>query len=363
MKVGAGCSPDPRPWSLRTSCRSRTAGQETPADEELDAVWPRRFDLETIRAMLGEGADQVLRDVLASRVNAPLWSLIDRGGGRWRPTVTRLTFLVSGGEPPAPRAVCQVAELLHTGSLIIDDIQDGATERRGGPPAHEIYGVPTALNAANTAYFRAFEILRRSLPDALRLRALDMLSEELFAAHLGQALDLALGPHLRQTALRSEHYFVLARAKTGALVRIAARLGAIAAGADAATEGALGEWASELGVAYQIKNDLDGLAAGMHDVVACRPTYPLLLILEHDGPVARALRSRLGGSALTDGETHELRALFAGARVAERGRAAARLAAGRALDAIRSLPAAESRAALERLTHELAGDPTHAREQ
>jgi geranylgeranyl diphosphate synthase type I len=333
-----------------------------PADEgaELDAVWPRRFELETIRAMLGEGADQVLRDVLASRVNAPVWSLVDRGGRRWRPTVTRLAFLVSGGTPPAPRAICQVAELLHTGSLIIDDIQDGATERRGGPSAHVIYGVPTALNAANAAYFRALEILRRSLPDALRLRALDMLSEELFAAHLGQALDLALGPHLPQTALRSAHYFVLARAKTGALVRIAARLGAIAAGADAATEAALGEWASELGVAYQIHNDLDDLASNMHDVVTCRPTYPLLLILEHDGRAAAALRARLGGPALTTGEIEELRRLFAGARITERGRAAARLAARRALDAIRSLPAMESRTALERLTHELAGAPTRA---
>ena len=362
MKVGAGCSPDPRPWSIPGVPDRRTAGQAAPSNEgaELEAVWPRRFDLETIRDMLGEEADQVLCDVLASRVNAPVWSLADRGGKRWRPTVSRLAFLVSGGAPPAPEPICQVAELLHTGSLIIDDIQDDATERRGGPAAHAIYGIPTALNAANTAYFRALEILRRSLPNEPRLRALDMMTEELFAAHLGQALDLALAPQLRHAALRTSHYFALARAKTGALVRIAARLGAIAAGADPATEAVLGDWASELGVAYQIHNDLGDLASGMHDVVACRPTYPLLLVLEHDGPAAATLRSRLGRPALTDGEIRELRALFARERVTERGRAAARLAAGRALAAIRSLPAVESRAALERITHELAGDPTHA---
>jgi geranylgeranyl pyrophosphate synthase len=184
-----------------------------------------------------------------------------------------------------------------------------------------------------------------------------MLAEELFAAHLGQALDLALAPHFRRTTLRSAHYFVLARAKTGALVRIAARLGAIAADATAAHETALGEWASELGVAYQIDNDLDDLGSDMQDVMACRPTYPLLLILEQGGPGAATLSARLGRPALADGDIRELRNLFVRERVAERGRAAARRSTKRALDAIRTLPASESRDALERMTHELAGDP------
>ena len=339
----------------RPSVREGTATAVEVA--QLETVWPRRFDLESIRALLGAKADQVLCDVLASRVNAPIWSLADRGGKRWRPTISRLAFEVTGGTPPAPEAICQVAEVLHTGSLIIDDIQDGATERRGGPAAHVAYGMPTALNAANTAYFRALEILRHALPNDLRLRALDVLAEELFAAHLGQALDLALASQLRGTALRSEHYFVLARAKTGALVRIAARLGAIAADAKASHDAALAEWGSELGIAYQIDNDLDDLATGMHDVTACRPTYPLLLILEQDDPAAATLRARLGRPILTDADARGLRTLFARERVAERARAAARLSVVRALEAIGTLPAGESRDALGRITHELAGDP------
>jgi len=360
MKLVGGDAAERQTWSSRDRPRRPIVREGTPPATDaaqLEAVWPRRFDLDAIRALLGAEADQVLCDVLASRVNASIWSLADRGGKRWRPAISRLAFLVTGGTPPVPEAVCQVAEVLHTGSLIVDDIQDGATERRGGPAAHVAYGMPTALNAANAAYFRALEILRRALPDDLRLRALDMLAEELFAAHLGQALDLALAPRLPRTALRSAHYFVLARAKTGALVRIAARLGAIAADAEAAHEAVLGEWASELGVAYQINNDLDDLAAGMHDVTACRPTYPVLLILEQGGPGAATLSSHLGRPALTDGDVRELRDLFARERVAERGRAAARLSATRALEAIRTLPAGEARDALERITHELAGDP------
>ena len=358
MKLLDGGAPDTRPTSIhvvRPPPRPTELTAPPHAAAELEAIWPKRFDLETLRAMLGDGADHVLSNVLASRVNAPVWSLAERGGRRWRPAVSRLAFLVTGGTPPAPPAIFQVAELLHTGSLIIDDIQDGAEERRHGPAAHVTYGVPAALNAANTAYFRALEILRHCLPDRPRLRALDMLAEELFAAHLGQALDLALGPRLQEMVPSTAHYFVLARAKTGALVRIAARLGAISAEADPADETALGVWASELGVAYQIHNDLNDLAAGMQDVIGCRPTYPLLLALEDDGPVAAALRARLGQPALTNGDVHELRRLFARERIAERGLATAERATDRALAALRSLPAVESRDALERMTHDLAG--------
>ena len=358
MKLVGGDAAERRTCSSRDRPRRPIVREGTPPATDaaqLEAVWPRRFDLDAIRALLGAEADQVLCDVLASRVNASIWSLADRGGKRWRPSISRLAFLVTGGTPPVPEAVCQVAEVLHTGSLIVDDIQDGATERRGGPAVHVTYGIPTALNAANTAYFRALEILRRALPNDLRLRALDMLAEELFAAHLGQALDLALAPRLPRTALRSAHYFVLARAKTGALVRIAARLGAIAADAEAAHEAALGEWASELGVAYQIQNDLDDLASGMHDVISCRPTYPLLLILEQGGPTAATLSARLGGPPLTSAASRELRDLFARERVGERGRDEARLSAERALDALRTLPAGESRNALEGMTRELSG--------
>jgi len=336
-------------------------GREPVREEAgLESVWPRRFGLEDLRTFLGEEADQALCDVIARRVSAPIWDLADRGGRRWRPAVSRLAFLACGGAPPVPAAICQVAELLHTASLIVDDIQDGAAERRGGSAAHVVHGIPAALGAANAAYFRAFEILRPVLPGARRLRALEMLAEEMFAAHLGQALDLGLEPASGTTRSPTAHYVVLARAKTGALVRIAARLGAIAANAHPADEAALCEWASELGVAYQIHNDLRDVEAAMRDVAAGRPTYPVLLVLEDGGRDATVLRAHLGRGPRDDAAVRELRALFARARVVERGRTAARRAIGRALEAIRRLPAAEPRAALARLTRDLTGERTHA---
>lgn len=316
----------------------------------LDAfhdVWPRTFPLGELRALLGAEADELVAEVLARQVNAPVWTLVDRGGKRWRTTISRLAYRVAGGCEPAPDAVFEVPELLHNASLVVDDIEDAATERRGGAAAHLSYGLPVALNAANAAYFRALSVLRAHLDDRPRLRVLDMLGEELFAAHLGQALDLTLGTYVRVgVALRTAHYELLARAKTGALVRIAARLGAIAAGAEVATEDALAAWAGELGVAYQIRDDVDDLVPGSSDLEHGRVTYPLLALLEDERPhVQAAVRRWLdGGDAtscltglLDDPELHRRCRDAAAAAGRRAGAALDRLTPGPSRDALRAL--------------------------
>jgi geranylgeranyl diphosphate synthase type I len=326
--------------------------------DAFHAVWPRFLPLDELRALLGPEADGLLRDALGRQVAAPLWSLVDRGGKRWRTVIGRLAYLVCGGREPAPEAVFEVAELLHNASLVVDDIEDGATERRGGPPAHLTYGVPVALNAANAAYFRAFAVLRGELPDAQRLRALDMLSEELFAAHLGQALDLTLGAYSTSaTPPGTAHYAAVARAKTGALVRIAARLGAIAAGADGRLEQALAGWASEVGVAYQIRDDVEDLAAGSTDLARGRLTYPVLALLESDGGAAADEVARVLEAGTSGAHGARLVALLESSGAVARSRVAAREAALRAATALAALPPSPHRDALAALTRQLAGAP------
>ena len=333
----------------------RVQGTATVSLDAFHDVWPRFFPLTELRALLGVHADELIAEVLARQVNAPVWLLVDRGGKRWRTTIGRLAYRVAAGPEPAPEAVFEVPELLHNASLVVDDIEDAATERRGGPPAHLSHGVPVALNAANAAYFRALAVLRTTLADGPRLRALDMLSEELFIAHLGQALDLTLGAYLKVGAdLRTTHYEMLARAKTGALVRIAARLGAIAAGAHPEIEDALATWAGELGVAYQIRDDVDYLALGSTDLARGRLTYPLLAYLEEDGAAARRIVDRaIADTASAEGEARLL-ALLETAAVRERCRVAARTAGLRAMAALATLPAGPARDALRTLTDRLA---------
>jgi geranylgeranyl diphosphate synthase, type I len=325
--------------------------------EAFERVWPRRFSLAQIRAWLGEEADDLVRDVVAGQVSAPLWELADRGGKRWRSIVGRLAYRAAGGAGEAPLVVFEIVELLHEASLVVDDIEDGADERRGAPSIHARFGLPVALNAANAAYFRALAALKPLLADETRLRALDMLAEELFAAHLGQGLDLALGAVAKGgAAIEEHHYRVLVRAKTGALIRIAARLAAIVAGATAEIERALAEWAGEVGVAYQIRDDAADLAEVGADLETGRLGHPVVCALARgSADDCEQIRRALGIPVGSEEERRERLRILDALGVLEESRAASCAAARRAVAALDPLAGGEGHDALVALTHQLAG--------
>ncbi len=335
----------------------QTATQLEPEGDPLETVWPRSFGTPLLKTWLGGNADELLDQVLSAQVAAPMWELMDRGGKRWRPVICKSAFDACGGTAAIPESVFNVVELLHNGSLVVDDIQDAATERRGAPPIHAMFGLPVALNAANAAYFRALSALKDVLPDPLRLRALDMLSQELFNAHLGQALDLSLGGVLKAGGVvEVTHYRALASAKTGALVRMAARLGAIAANAPVAMEDALGRWAEGVGLAYQIRDDLEDVDEGLSDIGAGRITLPLLLALQcGDGDLHAAIMRGFGTGVLAPELRADIEAGLARHHIVEQGRQQAHDAAQASIFALNSLPASEPREFLKHLTLKLSG--------
>lgn len=316
--------------------------RSTPSEPE--GLWPSIFSDAQLRELLGPETDGAVAAALARTVNAPVRELLERGGQRWRVPIARLCYAACGGRGEPPAALGLV-ELLHTASLVIDDIQDGSDERRGGPAAHVAHGIPVALGAANAAYFRALALLRDALPAAMRLRAYDMLVAEMFVAHLGQALDLGFTGAVADGALTEANYRVLARAKTGALVRIAARLGAIAAAASADDEAAVAEWAGEIGLAYQIRDDLEDASGSGGDLAAGRLSYPAIAAR---APAPAETRS-IGGDEGGAGEP------ASAPTVEDRCRDAARLALGRAIAALERLPQSAAQAELVRLSERLAG--------
>jgi geranylgeranyl diphosphate synthase type I len=334
-----------------------TAPSVDAQEDPLEQLWPRSLGTPSLRQMLGSEVDDLLNEVLSQTVTQPLWTLMDRGGKRWRPIISRSSYLACGGKLPAPEAVFHVVELLHNGSLVVDDIQDVATERRGAPPIHHVYGLPVALNAANGAYFRALAALKDILPDGARLRALDMLSQELFNAHLGQALDLALGKALKAgKPVRAPHYRVLAAAKTGALVRMAARLGAIAANASDLHEQMMARWAEGVGLAYQIRDDVEDVEEGLSDIAAGRITLPLLLTMESvTAEESTLLFAHFGTHELPAASRDAILALMKKHDVVERGRQQARDAAQASNFALNALPPSADRDFLKQLTLKLSG--------
>jgi geranylgeranyl pyrophosphate synthase len=252
------------------------------------------------------GAPPVLDDALR-------YALLG-GGKRLRPCLTLATAECVGDRLGLPStraralalpAACAV-EMIHAYSLVHDDLpaMDDDALRRGRPTSHVVYGDGLAILAGDGLVTEAFRVMAASPSPASaagsdepladrRLRAVAMLATAAGAAGMvgGQAIALpAAGrvvgrpaPVVDRMALEDMH----AR-KTGALIRAAAALGAIVVGADEDVAGAVDDYARELGLAFQIVDDvLDvegsdaalGKTAGK-DAAAGKPTYPALYGIE-----------------------------------------------------------------------------------
>jgi geranylgeranyl diphosphate synthase, type II len=190
-------------------------------------------------------------------------------------------------------AACAL-ELIHTYSLVHDDLpaMDDDTLRRGRPTSHVVFGEGQAILAGDALLTEAFALMAREPADpalaARKLAAIRIVADAAGPCGMvgGQAIDLEAagsGSTFDGDGLRAMH----AR-KTGALIRASASAGAVMAGADEAQLEAIARYAGELGLAFQIVDDiLDvegasqtlGKTAGK-DAAAGKPTYPALYGLD-----------------------------------------------------------------------------------
>ena len=121
--------------------------------------------------------------------------------------------------PPESLAIItKVVGMLHTASLLIDDVEDSSTLRRGLPVAHSIFGTAQTINSANYVYFAALqELLKLGNPNVIRI-----FSEELCNLHRGQGMDLFWRDTL--TCPSEDDYLEMVGNKTGGLFRLAVQL-------------------------------------------------------------------------------------------------------------------------------------------
>jgi geranylgeranyl pyrophosphate synthase len=221
-------------------------------------------------------------------------------------------------------AACAV-ELIHTYSLIHDDLpaMDDDTLRRGRPTLHVVYGDGMAILAGDALQAEAFALLARepvSDDRAVALRKLRVLRTIADAAGAvgmvgGQAIDLQAAGQVagHAMALDAAALQAMHQRKTGALIRASAVSGAILAGAPDDVEMAVDRWAEQIGLAFQIVDDiLDvegnagqlGKTAGK-DAARDKPTYPALFGLERSRALAaeceERARTTLVDAGLTDG--------------------------------------------------------------
>ncbi len=256
---------------------------------EPTSLWLQRSTERVDQAILKYFDDQVSA---TSGLKAAMHYAATGGGKRVRPLLIYATASLMGKELSQVAGVdaCAVAvELFHTYSLVHDDLpcMDNDDLRRGRPTVHKAFDEASALLVGDALQTMAFQLIAQSaLNDAQKVQVITSLSMAGGMAGMagGQAIDLAsIGKQLTQNELELMH-----RLKTGALLRAAVQIGAIAINLNEQEKKSLDKFASALGLAFQVVDDvLDassdsqtlGKTAGK-DAAANKPTFVSLMGLD-----------------------------------------------------------------------------------
>ena len=250
---------------------------------------------------------------------------VTAGGKRLRPVLCLASAEAVGGDRASAMPAACAIEFIHTYSLVHDDLpaMDNDTMRRGRPTLHVVAGEGMAILAGDGLLTEAFALLSRHAgtgraADAARtLRVIQVIAVAAGSAGMvgGQALDLACvtsDPSGRPAlALDADGLRAMHSRKTGALIRAAAVAGAIMGGATDATIAAIDAAAAELGLAFQIVDDLLDVEGASHDLgktagkdaAAGKPTYPALYGVTQSRAMADACLARAETSLVRAGLT------------------------------------------------------------
>jgi geranylgeranyl diphosphate synthase, type II len=243
------------------------------------------------------------RDAAVERVLRAMRYSVLGGGKRLRPLLVYITGEALGGDPKLLDAPAVAVELIHSYSLIHDDLpaMDNDDLRRGQPTCHKAFDEGTAILAGDALQALAFDVLANGagLDERARLEMILVLAAAIGTQGMagGQAIDLAAaGTRMEPADIEEMH-----RRKTGALIRASVELGAIAAGlVNHSQRLALQRYGDEIGLAFQIRDDIldvtgDTATLGKRsgvDAALGKPTYPSVFGLERAQQLANAHRDR-----------------------------------------------------------------------
>ena len=275
---------------------------------------PRHLDLPAIQALAAPemaAMDVLIRQRLASDVvliNQVAEYIIGAGGKRLRPMLLLLTAGALG--KPAGRGIgadahqlAAVVEFIHTATLLHDDVVDESDLRRGRSTANAVWGNAASVLVGDFLYSRSFQLMvELERPEVMRL-----LADTTNTIAEGEVLQLL---HVRNPDTHEAAYLRVIERKTAVLFAAAARLGAMLAGADAATCDALHRYGLALGYAFQIADDVldyasDAATLGKNlgdDLAEGKATLPLIHAMQHVDAATRALLR----AAITDGDSSAL---------------------------------------------------------
>jgi geranylgeranyl diphosphate synthase, type II len=256
--------------------------------------WFTRDALDSLLGKPHDKTEEIARDWLA------------RAGNRWRPFLTVAAHQALRSDPEGPlsddlKKAAIAVECFHKASLVHDDIEDNDNERYGEATLHEEHGVGVALNVGDLLIGEGYRLLADNhLSPVVRSAMLKIAAEGQRELCRGQGAELLWDKH--PVALSSAQVLEIFRSKTAPAFEVALKVGAAIACQLEETEDALHAYSEALGIAYQIRDDLDDLGedSAADNTVAIRPSIVLALLRERaKGEVKETMEKLWNGELAT----------------------------------------------------------------
>jgi octaprenyl-diphosphate synthase len=253
------------------------------------------LEFSDLRAPIGAdmaAVDQVIRSRLTSEValiGQVAEYIVGSGGKRLRPRLLLLTAGALGYAGAAAHELAAVVELIHTATLLHDDVVDESDLRRGRKTANAMFGNAASVLVGDFLYSRAFQMM----VSVGNMGVMQVLADATNVIAEGEVLQLM---NIGDDQVSEERYLTVIRYKTAKLFEAAGRLGAILSGAAPPVCERMAEYGMRLGTAFQLVDDVLDYSGEVaetgknlgDDLAEGKPTLPLLYVLSNGNPVQRS---------------------------------------------------------------------------
>ena len=227
-------------------------------DRMIEKYLPKKVSNKWLDFSFGKPRYIFSKKAAEESLTKPIWNFLGRGGKRWRPVLFLLITEAIGGDIKKVKDFVVIPELIHNGTIIIDDVEDQGELRRGRPCLHKIFGEDIAINAGNFIYFLPLLALIKNkdkFKSEVLVRAYETYIQEMVNISLGQGTDIYWHKG-RAEKIDEKEYLQMCAFKTGCLSRMAAKLAVVLAEGDEKLTETVGRVAEAVGVAFQIQDDI-----------------------------------------------------------------------------------------------------------
>lgn len=204
------------------------------------------------RDQINQGLDKIFHGLKPETLYEPMHYAIKIGGKRLRPIICQMAYKAAGGKSSGVLFPAMAVELLHTFTLVHDDIMDNDTLRRGNPTVHTKWDLATGVLAGDGLISIAYRVLRKEKYVQAE-RILQIFTDGVIEVCEGQGLDKEFET---RTEVSEDEYLDMINKKTAALLAVPCQIGAACADANPEFIETIGSYARALGLAFQIQDDL-----------------------------------------------------------------------------------------------------------